>query len=387
MSKNYYDILGVSKSANQEEIKKAYRKLAMKYHPDRNPGDAEAEKKFKELNDAYDVLKDGDKRAVYDRHGEAAFQQQGGRRPQNQGFEFEEGFSDFSDIFNNIFGGGFNQSRSSQSKKGVSARGSDLRYNLSVSLEDVYHGKKQNIIYKTAVTCGTCQGSGSSSGSSASATMNCIACGGSGAVRKQQGFFTVETTCRTCSGSGSVIKDPCKSCHGQGRVEKEKNILVTIPAGVQEDSRIRVSGEGEAGLKGGKPGDLYIFVSIKKHPIFKRKESDLTCEFPLKFTIAALGGKVDVPCLDGSGATLSIPSGTQNGTQFRIQSKGMPFMKSKAFGDLYVKVMIETPINLSVKQKSLLEEFEKESKNGSSPQSEGFFKKVKSFWKDIKDDS
>ena len=384
MSKNYYDILGVSKSASQDEMKKAYRKLAMKHHPDRNAGNKEAEKKFKELNDAYDVLKDDDKRAMYDRHGESAFAQQGGRRQQNQGFEFEEGFGDFSDVFNNIFGGGFGSGRSSQSKKSVSVNGSDLRYNLTISLEDAYNGKKQNIIYKTAVKCSPCDGSGSASRSGSSATMNCMACGGRGVVRTQQGFFTVETTCRTCAGSGSVIKDPCKSCHGQGRVEKEKNILVTIPSGVEQDSRIRVAGEGEAGLKGGKSGDLYIFVSIKKHPIFIRKESDLTCELPLKFIVAALGGKVEVPCLNGTSATLSIPLGTQNGTQFRIQGKGMPFMKSTAFGDLYVKAMIETPINLTSKQKNLLEEFEKESQNGSSPQSEGFFKKVKSFWGEIK---
>ena len=375
--KDYYEILGVARNATPEEIKKAYRKLAMRYHPDRNQGDKEAEKKFKELNDAYEVLKDDSKRAAYDRYGDAAF---GGNSAGSAHHGFSDDFSDFSNVFSNIFSSGFGTSARSSKKKSSAVRGSDLRYNLSISLEEAYQGRKHNVKYKTGVKCNTCEGTGSSNKSS---HISCLACGGAGVIRTQQGFFTVETTCRTCSGTGSVIKDPCKSCHGQGRIEKEKSIAVSIPAGVEEETKIRVSGEGEAGLKGGTPGDLYIFVTIKSHPIFKRIGADLYCDLPIKFVTAALGGKVEVPCLDGSVALLTVPSGTQAGSQFRLAGKGMPIMKSNnVFGDLYVKAAIETPINLSSRQRELLEEFEKESVAGSSPQSEGFFQKVKNFWVD-----
>lgn len=380
--KDYYEILGVAKNANPEEIKKAYRKLAMKYHPDRNQGDKEAEKKFKELNDAYEVLKDDLKRAAYDRYGDAAFGGNGSGGG-HSGFQsgFSDDFADFADVFSNIFGSGFGTSARSSKKKSNAVRGSDLRYNLNISLEEAYQGKKHTIKYKTGAKCDTCDGTGSATTKSGYA--GCLACDGAGVIRAQQGFFTVETTCRTCNGTGSVIKDPCKSCHGQGRIEKEKSIAVSIPTGVEEETKIRVSGEGEAGLKGGAPGDLYIFVTIKTHPIFKRKGADLYCDLPIKFVTAALGGKVEVPCLDASIALLTIPAGTQTSAQFRLIGKGMPLMKSNnIFGDLYVKVAIETPINLTSKQKELLEEFEKESTAGSSPQSEGFFQKVKNFWTD-----
>ncbi|WHQ46928.1 MAG: molecular chaperone DnaJ [Candidatus Midichloria sp.] len=381
--KDYYEILGVAKNANQEEIKKAYRKLAMKYHPDRNPGNKEAEKKFKELNDMYEILKDDSKRAAYDRYGDAAVGN--GSTGASHGFQsgFSDDFSDFADVFSNIFGSGFGASTRGARKKSNAIRGSDLRYNLSISLEEAYHGKKYTIKYKTGVKCELCGGTGSTN---KSAYTSCLACGGTGAIRAQQGFFTVETTCRTCNGTGSVIKDPCKSCHGQGRIEKEKSIAVSIPVGVEDETKIRVSGEGEAGLKGGHSGDLYIFISIKKHTIFERKNNDLYCDLPIKFTTAVLGGKVEVPCINGTTAILSVPAGTQFGSQFRLAGKGMPIMKSNnIFGDLYVKAALETPINLTSRQKELLEEFEKESSTGSSPESESFFQRVKNFWGDKKD--
>ncbi|AEI88665.1 MAG: molecular chaperone DnaJ [Candidatus Midichloria mitochondrii] len=381
--KDYYETLGVAKNASQDEIKRVYRKLAMKYHPDRNPGDKEAERKFKELNDAYEVLKDDSKRAAYDRYGDAAFGN--GAAGAGGGFQsgFGEDFSDFADVFSNIFGSGFGSSARGSRKKSNAVRGSDLRYNLSITLEEAYHGKKHTIKYKTGVKCDPCGGTGRTN---RSGYTSCLACGGTGAIRVQQGFFTVETACRTCSGTGSVIKDPCKSCHGQGRVEKEKSVAVSIPAGVEDETKIRVSGEGEAGLKGSPSGDLYIFVSIKKHPIFKRKDNDLYCDLPIKFTTAVLGGKVEVPCINGATAILSIPAGTQSGSQFRLAGKGMLIMKSNnVFGDLYVKAALETPINLTIRQKELLEEFEKESSTGSSPESESFFQRVKNFWGDKKD--
>lgn len=380
--KDYYSILGVSKTASQDEMKKAYRKLAMKYHPDRNKDDKGAEAKFKELNDAYDILKDESKRAAYDRYGDAAFSGGNTGGGGHSGFSSSDFGDDFSDIFSNIFGSGFSSSSRGRGQRSSAVRGSDLRYNLTISLEDAYNGKKHTVQYKTGVKCEPCDGKGSANNSG---NMNCIACGGNGVIRTQQGFFTVETTCRTCAGSGVVIKNPCKICHGQGRVEKEKSIAVSIPAGVDDGMKIRVAGEGEAGLKGGVAGDLYIFVSIKSHPIFKREDNNLYCDLPIKFVTAALGGKIEVPCINGSSAMLSIPQGTQNGSKLKLANKGMPLMKSKnAFGNLYAKVCIETPINLTEKQKELLREFDTASGTGSSPESEGFFQKVKNFWTDAK---
>ncbi|MBA8667500.1 molecular chaperone DnaJ [Holosporaceae bacterium 'Namur'] len=383
MSKqDYYQTLGVSKSASKEELKKAYRKLAMQYHPDRNQGDKEAEKKFKEINEAYEILKDDDKKAAYDRFGHSAFQNGSGggagSRGNGGGFDYSGDFSDLNDLFGGIFnefmGGG---ARTSSRDMG---RGSDLRYNLSISLEEAYSGAKQNVKYKTAVKCETCSGKGSKSGNVA----NCSTCNGSGRIRAQQGFFTVERTCHTCSGSGKIIKDPCTSCRGEGRVIKEKTILVNIPAGVEDGMRIRVANEGEAGLRNAPSGDLYIFVSIKNHKFFEREGYQLFCSIPIKMTTAALGGVLEVPTLDGKSAKITIPQGTQSGTQFRLKGKGMPIMKTPGHGDLIVKVIVEIPVKLSKKQKELLEEFEKENSSGCNPQTESFFAKVKGLWDDLK---
>jgi molecular chaperone DnaJ len=383
MSKqDYYQQLGVSKSANKDDIKKAFRKLAMQYHPDRNPSNKEAEKKFKEINEAYEVLKDDDKRAAYDRLGHSAFQAGGGNSAgggfNSRGFDASE-FGDISDlfggIFNDIMGGG------RRSNPQEANRGSDLRYNLEISLEDAYHGVKQNIKYTTAVKCTTCDGAGSKDPKS---VVECMTCRGTGRIRAQQGFFTVERTCHVCNGSGKMIKDPCKSCHGDGRVNKEKNLTVTIPAGVDDGMRIRISGEGEAGIRNARNGDLYIFISIKQHKLFEREENDLYCSIPLKMTTAALGGILEVPTIDGKIAKITIPSGTQTGSQFRLRGKGMPIMKSSSFGDMIVKVTIETPVKLSKRQRELLESFEKECDNNSNPESASFFSKMKSFWGDGK---
>lgn len=380
---DYYQTLGVSKTATADELKKAFRKLAMEHHPDRNQGDANAEKKFKEVNEAYEILKDDQKRAAYDQYGHSAFQPGAGGGRSRSGFSgFEGDFSDLSDIFGGMFHEFAGANKGSKKRRSHSIRGSDLRYNIEISLEDAFHGVKRHVRYKTAVMCTDCEGKGAQKNSSYT---TCLACGGAGTVRSQQGFFTVESTCRTCSGIGTVIKDPCRTCHGQGRVEKYKEIDVEIPAGIEDETKMRVAGAGEAGVKGGEVGDLYIFVSIQSHPIFKRKGDDLYCDLPVKMTAVALGAKVDVPCLDGSTASFTVPAGTQNGTLFKFAKKGMPiFKKSKASGNLYAKVKIEIPVNLTHKQQELLEQFEKESKKGSSPESEGFFDKVKAFWRDRK---
>ncbi len=384
MSKqDYYQTLGVSKNASKEELKKAYRKLAMQYHPDRNQGDKEAEKKFKEINEAYEVLKDDDKKAAYDRFGHSAFQS-GGMGNGRAGAPGASGFSgDFSDL-NDLFGGIFNEFMGGGgSRRGAAAdigRGSDLRYNLTISLEEAYLGTKQTIKYRTAVKCDACNGKGSTSGT----VSNCPTCHGSGRIRAQQGFFTVERTCHTCSGSGKIIKDPCKTCNGDGRVIKEKTISVNIPAGVEDGMRIRVANEGEAGLRNAPQGDLYIFVSIKKHNLFERDGHQLFCTVPIKMTTAALGGTLEVPTLDGKVTKITIPSGTQSGTQFRLKAKGMPIMKTPGFGDLIVKVSVEIPVKLSKRQKELLEEFDKENSSGCNPQTESFFAKVKGLWDDLK---
>lgn len=381
-SKDFYQILGVEKNADQGSIKKAYRELAKKYHPDRNPGNKEAEKKFKELNDAYETLKDDNKRASYDQYGSADFAR-GNRGHGAGGFEqdFNADFGDFADVFSNIFGfktkgGGATQKRSS------AVRGSDLRYNMTITLEESYHGKKTPIKYKVAVKCDACASSGSAGNAPLS---TCNVCNGLGTVRAQQGFFTVETPCRSCNGSGQIIKNPCTSCKGAGRLEKEKSIAVSIPAGIEDETKIRISGEGEAGLRGGAAGDLYIFITIKKHDTFKRKKHDLYCDIPIKFITVALGGKIDVPCIDGSTAVLTINKATQSGSQFRLSGKGMPVIgTSNKFGDLYVKICVETPAQLTKKQEELLAEFDKESVNNSHAQTESFFHKVKSFWNDGK---
>lgn len=372
--KDFYEVLGVSRSADAKELKSAYRKLAMKYHPDRNPDDAEAEKKFKEINEAYGVLKDDQQRAAYDNYGHAAFENGG---PGAGGGFGGGGFSGggFADIFEEMFGGFGGGGRSA----GGTQRGGDLRYNMEISLEDAYTGKEAEIRIPSAVSCDVCDGSGAEKGSS---PVTCGTCKGNGRVRMQQGFFTVERTCHTCQGVGKVIEKPCGNCHGSGRVEKEKTLQVNIPAGVEEGNRIRLAGEGEMGARGGTPGDLYIFLSIEPHRIFQREGADIYCRVPISMTQAALGGSVEVPTIDGGRAKVSIPDGTQSRQQFRLRSKGMSVLRSSSRGDMYVEVTVETPVNLTKRQKELLREFEEES-GDNSPLSSGFFKRVKEFWEDL----
>ena len=370
--KDYYDLLGVGKDASQADIKKAFRKNAIKHHPDRNQGDKASEKKFKELNEAYEVLKDEQKRAAYDQYGHAAFENGGN----GQGGFGGGGFQDMSDIFGDMFsdfmGGGQRQRAADVGK------GSDLRYNVNISLEEAYTGLDKEIKYKTAVKCEPCGARGSKK---PDGVTRCATCGGAGKVRAQQGFFVVEKACHSCGGNGKTVKDPCRSCNGQGRVVKEKKLSVSIPAGIDDSARIRASGEGEAGVRGAEAGDLYIFVSLKQHALFKRQEHMLFCQVPLKMTTAVLGGNVEVPTLDGKLAKVSIPAGTQTGAQFRLKGKGMPVLRSSRHGDMIIEVGVEIPVKLTTKQKKLLEEFNEESKQGSNPESESFFSKVKGFWK------
>jgi len=369
MSKrDYYEVLGVERTCTEVELKAAFRKLAMQYHPDRNPGDNDCEHKFKEINEAYDVLKDGDKRAAYDRFGHAAFEQGGG----GAGFGADFG-STFADIFEGIFGmgGGGGQRRS-----GGRERGSDLRYNMEITLEEAYEGKTAQVRIPTSVTCEVCSGSGAKAGTK---PKTCATCGGMGKIRHAQGFFTLERTCPTCQGRGQVIEDPCKACSGAGRVMRERTLSVNIPAGVEDGTRIRLSGEGEAGVRGGPPGDLYIFLSLAPHEFFQRDGADLHCRVPISMVTAALGGDFEVPSIDGGKAKVKVPAGTQTGRRFRLSSKGMPVLRSKQMGDMYVQVVVETPQNLSKKQRDLLAEFHKLSSEENQPESAGFFGRVREF--------
>lgn len=379
MSKNYYDILGVSKSANADDLKKAYRKLAKQYHPDQNKGNKDAEEKFKEISHAYDVLSDDQKRAAYDRYGHDAFTQGGmggaGGGAGAGGFDFSAGFAD---IFEDLFGMGGGRRGGNES---AATRGADLRYNLNVTLEEAFNGKNETIKITTAASCETCSGSGGANGSK---PVNCGTCNGSGRIRATQGFFTVERTCTSCGGVGKTIKDPCKTCAGSGRTRKEKTLAVNIPAGVEEGTRIRLSGEGEVGVRGGATGDLYIFVGIKPHTLFVRDGADIHCNIPIAMTTAALGGAIEVPTIDGSRVKVTIPEGTQHGHQMRLRGKGMSILRASSRGDMYIHTMVETPIKLSKKQKELLKEFDKAGSN-VSPQSEGFFDKVKEFWSELKE--
>ena len=369
MSKrDYYEVLGVSRTCAEVELKTAFRKLAMQHHPDRNPGDKDCEHKFKEINEAYDVLKDGDKRAAYDRFGHAAFEQGGMGAG---GFSSDFG-SAFADIFEGIFGmQGGPRGRSSGRE-----RGSDLRYNMEITLEDAFLGKTAQIRIPTSVTCEVCSGSGAKTGTK---PKTCATCGGMGRVRHAQGFFTLERTCPNCQGRGQVIDDPCKSCGGAGRVTRERALSVNIPAGVEDGTRIRLAGEGEAGVRGGPPGDLYIFLSLTPHEFFQRDGADLHCRVPISMVSAALGGEFEVPAIDGAKARVKIPAGTQTGRRFRLGGKGMPVLRSKQTGDMYVQVSLETPQNLSKKQRELLIEFEKLSSDATQPESTGFFGRVKEF--------
>src|SRR5690349_9058621 len=339
MSKrDYYEILGVTRTCTEVELKAAFRKLALQHHPDRNPGDKECEHRFKEINEAYDVLKDGDKRAAYDRFGHAAFEHGGGH---GFGADFA---STFSDIFEDLFGmGGGRRGRASGRE-----RGADLRYNMEIDLEEAYEGKTAQIRIPTPVTCEACSGTGAKAGTRPKA---CTHCGGSGRISHRQGFFTLERTCPACQGRGQVIEDPCPACTGSGRVTRERTLSVNIPPGVEDGTRIRLAGEGEAGVRGGGAGDLYIFLSINAHEFFQRDGADLYCRVPISMVAAALGGELEVPTIDGDKARVKIAEGTQSGRRLRLGGKGMPVLRSNRCGDMYVQVTVETPQNLTKKQR------------------------------------
>lgn len=377
MKVDYYETLGVARTADDQIIKSAYRKLAMKYHPDRNPNDEQAAAKFLELGEAYDVLKDPQKRAAYDRFGHAAFENGGSGAGGFGGGFGAGGFADiFEDIFGDVMGGG--RSRRSNGRE----RGADLRYNMEVTLEEAYSGKTAQISVPGSISCEECAGSGAKKGTQ---PVTCTTCGGAGRVRVAQGFFSVERSCHTCNGRGQMIKDPCPKCDGTGRISQERNLSVNIPAGIEDGTRIRLTGEGEAGMRGGPNGDLYIFLSIKPHEFFQRDGADLYCKVPISMATAALGGQFEVSTLDGTQTRVKVPEGTQNGKQFRLKGKGMPILRQQMTGDLYIQIAIETPQNLSKRQRELLEEFEKISSGDNSPQSSGFFARMKDFFEGISD--
>lgn len=373
MSKaDFYDVLGVSRDADGKVVKAAFRKLAMQFHPDRNPGDNTAETRFKEVNAAYECLKDPQKRAAYDRFGHAAFENGGG--PGGAGFNGDFSAS-MSDIFDNIFGDFMGGGRRSSGRSGRE-RGADFRYNMEIALEEAYSGKTAEIEVPTKVACGTCSGSGTKPGSSPTV---CQTCEGHGRVRAAQGFFSIERTCPTCQGRGEVISDPCLECDGAGRVTEDRTLSVNIPAGIEDGTRIRLAGEGEAGLRGGPSGDLYIFLSIKPHEFFQRDGADIFCRVPISLTTAALSGEFQVPTIDGGKTRVKVPEGTQTGKQFRLKAKGMPVLRSTRVGEMYIQVVIETPRNLTRKQRELLEEFERASSPDNNPESAGFFTRVRDF--------
>ena len=374
--RDYYEILGVSKGAGADEIKKGYRTKAKELHPDRNADNPKSEAQFKEANEAYEVLKNADKKAAYDRYGHAAFENgMGGGRAGGQG-DFASAFSDvFDDLFGDFMG---NQRGASGGRR--AARGNDLRYNLRIDLEEAFAGLQNTITVPTAVGCDTCSGTGAEGGAEA---QTCPTCSGMGKVRAQQGFFTVERTCPTCNGMGQSIKNPCKSCHGQGRVEKQKSLSVNIPAGVETGTRIRLAGEGEAGMRGGPAGDLYIFIEVRNHKLFEREGSNLFCRVPVSMTDAALGGDIEVPTIDGGRSRVKIPQGSQSGRQMRLRAKGMPALRGAGAGDMFIELAVETPVNLTSKQKELLREFDNLAED-NNPQSTSFFSSVKTFWDGMK---
>jgi molecular chaperone DnaJ len=370
---DYYELLQVSRDADERAIKSAYRKLALECHPDRNPGCKLSEEKFKAISQAYDCLKDPQKRAAYDRFGHAAFR--------NGGFGGNGGaqdFGSFSDIFENIFGEFMNGSTGRQRSNVL--RGSDLRYDLEVTLEDAFHGKEIELRVDSTAVCEPCGGSGAKAGTSA---RSCNLCGGRGQVRARQGFFVLEQTCPSCRGAGEVIADPCDKCRGEGRVEKQKSLQVRIPAGVDDGTRIRLSGEGEAGARGGPAGDLYIFVHLARHPIFERDGTTLFARCPVSFTTAALGGMIEVPGLDRKRHEIKIPAGIQSGKQLRQRGAGMPVLNGRGHGDMVIQIEVETPTKLSAKQKELLEEFRRTETGDECPASSGFFRKLKGVWEDL----
>ena len=374
--RDYYDVLGVGKSANKEEIKKAYRKLALKYHPDKNKGDKGAEEKFKEASEAYHVLSDEKRKTNYDQFGHAAFQ--GGGQGGFGNFDFSSSFSEiFEDVFGDFGDFGFGSPRRSRSGRATN-RGNDLRYDITIDLNDAFTGTEKKINYTTYKKCKTCSGSGAKPGSKPSA---CSYCGGQGRVRSNQGFFTIQQTCPECGGEGEKITSPCSSCSGMGKEQSKENISIKIPKGVDDGTRIRLAGKGEAGNKGGSNGDLYLFVSVKSHSIFKRSEENLYYELPISIADAALGTTVEVPSIDGGKTKIKIPSGTQSGKQFRLKGKGMPHMRGSEIGDLYVQVDTEVPVSLNREQKELLEKFREIENEKSNPSIKKFFQKAKSFWK------
>ena len=378
--RDYYEVLGVSKGAGADEIKKAYRQKAKELHPDRNADNPNAEAQFKEANEAYEVLKDANKKAAYDRYGHAAFDGgMGGGGPRGGQYGGGDFASAFSDVFDDLFGD-FMGGRQGGGRQRA-ARGSDLRYNLRVTLEEAYSGLQKTIKVPTALKCDTCDGSGSESGTEPT---NCPTCSGMGKVRAQQGFFTVERTCPTCSGIGQIIKNPCKTCGGAGRVQKDRSLSVNIPAGVETGTRIRLAGEGEAGMRGGPTGDLYIFIEVADHPLFQRDGHHLYCRVPVSMTSAALGGDIEVPTIDGGRSRVKVPAGSQSGKQMRLRGKGMPMLRGGGQGDMYLELAVETPVNLSSRQKELLKEFEDLSKKDTNPESSDFFSAVKNFWDSMK---
>jgi molecular chaperone DnaJ len=373
--RDYYEVLGLQKGASADQIKSAFRKLAKQYHPDSNQGDPAAETKFKEINEAYEVLKDDQKRAAYDQLGHAAFQQgMGGGRGGAHGFDY----SSFSDVFEDLFG----EMMGRQGQR--SGRGADLRYDLTIELEEAFSGKKAQIRVPTSVTCETCNGSGAEPGTQPT---TCPTCRGNGRIRRAQGFFSVEQTCMTCQGTGRIIPNPCKTCSGKGAVRQEKTLSVTIPAGVEDGMKIRLSGNGEAGVRGAPPGDLYIFLHVAPHRLFQRDGHNIHCRVPIPMATAALGGQIEVPSIEGKRLSVNIPAGTQSGKQIRLRGKGMTVLQEHGRGDMYVELAVETPVNLTKRQIELLQEFEREgnSADGHHPESEGFFQRVKDFWNVLRD--
>lgn len=378
--RDYYEILGATRGASAEELKKAYRTKAKELHPDRNSDNPNAEAQFKEVNEAYDVLKDADKKAAYDRYGHAAFEGgsgRGGPGAAGQG-DFASAFSDvFEDLFGDFMGG---QRGGPGGARSRAQRGSDLRYNLRVTLEEAFTGAQKTINVPGSTTCEACRGSGAEGGAE---PVTCPTCSGMGKVRAQQGFFTVERTCPTCSGAGRIVKNPCKSCHGAGRIERERALSVNIPAGVETGTRIRLTGEGEAGMRGGPAGDLYIFIEVREHAIFQRDGIHLFCRVPVTFTAAALGGEVEVPTIEGGRSRVRVPAGAQTGKQMRLRAKGMPALRGGGTGDMLIELAVETPVNLTARQKELLREFEALSSE-NHPEGSSFFSKVKGFWDGMK---
>ena len=380
--RDYYEVLGVSRGASADELKKAYRRKVREHHPDRNADDPRAEARFKEVNEAYDALKDPQRKAAYDRFGHAAFE--GGTGASAAGARARGAYagggqgdfaSAFSDVFDDLFGD--MMGRGGAAGRTRAARGSDLRYNLRVGLEEAYGGVQRSIRVPSSVTCDVCHGSGAAGGAEPS---TCPTCSGMGKVRAQQGFFTVERTCPTCGGAGQLIKNPCARCAGAGRVERERTLSVNVPPGVETGTRIRLAGEGEAGLRGGPAGDLYIFVEVEEHPIFQRDGTNLFCRVPVSITDAALGGDIEVPTIDGGRSRVKVPAGSQSGRQMRLRGKGMPALRGGAAGDMFIELAVETPVHLSSRQKELLREFERLSEDRTNPESSGFFDKVRSFW-------